>query len=191
MKKQFILFTSSIAIACYAMFSMSSCTKLAKNLQYDLDMQTATVDITIPPCLDTTVAVAGTQSANYNIDSFIKANTANVLGVSNITSAKIQSCVLEIQQTSTSEFNNFANFKSVSASLHTDKNLTPYTLKIDNNPDVYSLSLSVPVDPNAELKGYLNNGNMFTYTLGGSLRRKTTDTIHCKATITFKVHVQG
>jgi hypothetical protein len=190
MKKQFFL-TSALAVTCFAMSTMSSCTKLAKNLQYDLDMQTATVDVVIPPYLDTNANVSGSQVNNYNIDSFIKANTANVLGVSNITSAKLRSCVLVIQPNTHTELNNFANFKSVSASFHTNGNLTPYTLSIPSNPNVYNETLSLPVDTTAELKGYLSGGNQFTYNLGGSLRRAITDSVHCKATITFKIHVQG
>jgi hypothetical protein len=191
MKKQSFLLTSALALTCFAMTSITSCTKLAKNLQYNLDMQTATVDIVIPPYSDTTANVMGTQTNYYNIDSFIKANTANVLGVSNITSAKLSSCVLTIVPTSTTALNNFGNFKTVSASFHTNGNTTPYTLTITNNPSTYSETLSLPVDTTAELKGYLSGGNQFTYNLSGTLRRAITDSIHCKATITFKVRVQG
>ena len=191
MKKRSFLVKSTLALSCFALFSISSCTKLAKNLQYDLDMQTATVDLIIPPYPDTAVIVAGTQTSDYNIDSFIKANTANVLGVSNITSAKMKSCKLQIVPTLTTVNNNFANFKNINASFYTNGNQTPYTLRILNNPNIYAESLSLPVDATSELKGYLSGGNKFTYNIGGQLRKAITDTVRCKATIVFSIHVQG
>ncbi len=189
MKKRSFLITSTLALSCFAMFYLNSCTKLAQALQYDLAMQTATVNITIPPYPDTTIAANGTQSNTYNVDSFIKANTANVLGVSNITSAKITSCVVTLLNPTVAE--NFANFKTCNASFHTNGNTTPFTVTIPNNPDVYSSTLTLPVDTTAELKGYLTGGSTFTYNLGGSLRRPTTDSLHATCTFTFKLHVQG
>ena len=189
MEKRSFLVSSTLVLAGFAVLAFNSCTKLAKNLQYDLDMQTASVDITIPPYADTSITVAGSQTTNYNIDSFIKANTGNVLGVSNISSAKLKTCVLTLH--GATQTLNFANFKSCSGSLYSASNLDPYTVTIANNPDVYSTSLDLPVDPDKELKGYLANSNQFTYSLGGKLRRPTTDSIHCTATFTFKVHVQG
>lgn len=188
MKKQRLLLTATLALSTVALLTTQSCTKLAKNLQYDLAMQTASVQIVLPQALDTMTASAGTQTNYYNIDSFIKANTANVLGVSNITSAKLQSVVLSLTNPSAS--NNFANFKSCYGSFYTNSNTTPYQVSVANNPDVYSTQMSLPVDTTAELKGYLGANN-FTYSVGGSLRRVTTYSLHITAQITFKVHVQG
>ncbi len=189
--KKSVFLKSSLAIACLGLFTLNSCTKLAKNLQYDLDMQTATVDLVIPPYPDTTVLVSGSEVVTYNIDSFIKANTANVLGVKNITSAKLSSCKLEIVPALTTPANNFQNFKTVSASFFTDGNKTPYTLTVPNNPNLYATTLNLPVDTKSDLVGYLSGGNKFTYTIGGTLRKAITDTVHCKATIVFNIHVQG
>ncbi len=185
------LVTSTLALTCIAMFSLHSCTKLAKNLQYDLDMQTASVDIVLPPCFDTTVTATGTQANYYNIDSFIKKYTGGVLGVTNITSAKIKTCSLTILNPNTALGIDFGNFKSINASFYTNGYTTPYTVNIPNNPATSSDVLNLPVDTTAELKNYLINGNQFTYTLGGKLRRPTEDSIHCHVEFTFKMHVQG
>ncbi len=189
MKLNFLLTGPTLAIACFSIIGLNSCSKLAKNLQYNLEMQTASVDVVIPPYSDSNVAVSGTQTNYYNIDSFIKKNTGDVLGVSNISSATIKSCVLTLANPTSSR--NFANFKSCNASFYTNGNTTPFTVNIPNNPDVYSEQLSLPVDSTAELKGYITNGNQFTYTLGGSIRRPLNDSLHCHMVITFKVHVQG
>ncbi len=189
MKKQIKFLATTLAFTCATMLSMNSCTKLGKNLQYDLDMQTASVDVIIPAYGDTTISVSGSQTVFFNIDSFIKANTANLMGVVNIKSAKIKSCVLTLVDPTPAI--NFANFKSCSGYFYTSADNTPFGVSIPSNPDVYAASLALPVDTAAELKGYLSNGNQFTYSLGGKLRRATNKEVHCTATFTFKVHVQG
>ena len=189
MKKQIKSLALAIAFIGASMLTLNSCSKLAKNLQYDLDMQTASVDVVIPAYGDTSISIAGSQTVFFNIDSFIKANTANLMGINNITSAKIKSCVLQLQEPTPAI--NFANFKSCSGSFFTSGNNTPFSVSISNNPDTYAASLTLPVDTAAELKGYLSNGNQFTYSLGGRLRRATPAAVHCTATFTFKVHVQG
>ena len=189
MKNKIKSIATTLAFTCATMLSMNSCSKLAKNLNYDLDMQTASMDVVIPAYSDTNISVSGSQTVFFNIDSFIKANTGNLMGVSNITSAKIRSCNLALQDPTPAL--NFANFKSCTGSFHTDGNLEPFAVSIPYNADAYSATLSLPVDTSAELRGYMSNGNQFTYSLGGRLRRPTTKEIHCTATFTFKVHVQG
>ena len=189
MKNQIKIIASSLAFACASMLAFNSCTKIANNLQYDLEMQTATVDVEIPAYDNTTIAISGSQTVDYNIDSFIRANTANMMSVSNITSAKIKSCKLVLNDATPEA--NFANFKSCNASFFTDGNKTPFKISILDNPDKYATELELPVDTEAELKGYLSGGNKFTYTLGGQLRRATKTAVHATATIAFNIHVQG
>ena len=188
MKKNRILFTSALAITCLAVASLQSCSKLAKNLQYDLDMQTASVDVVLPPSSDTVGTASGSQTANYNVDSFIKANTANVLGISNITSVKIKSVTLTLTNATVDQ--NFANFKSCYGSVYSNSNTTPYVLSVPSNPDVFASTLALPVDTSSDLRNYMTGTN-FTYTLGGSLRRATHDSVRCTVQFAFKVHVQG
>lgn len=187
MKKKPYLFTAS-AVALFAgSIALHSCTKLVNNLQRDLEMETTTVEMVIPP-VDTTVAFTGAATNYYNVDSFIKASTANVLGINNITSAKIASCQITIDNPSTA--NNFANFKSCSASFHTNAKTDPYTVSVANNPDVYATSLNLPVDTSADIRTYFN-GNQFSYSLNGALRRATTDSLRCKMVVKFRMRVQG
>ncbi len=189
MKSQIKLLASAVAFTFATMVILNSCSKLTNNLQYDLDMQTASIDVIIPAYGDTSISVFGSQTVDFNIDSFIKANTANLMGVSNITSAKIKSCALKL--TDPTPAANFANFKSCSGSFYTNGDTTPFGITITNNPDKYAETLLLPVDTTAELKGYLSNGNKFTYSLGGKLRRATAAPVHCTATFTFAVHVKG
>ena len=188
MKNMKLVSTIALATAIASVVTLQSCSKLASALNYDLTLQTASVNITIPPSAYTTAALSGSVNNYVNVDSFIKANTANVLGISNITSVKITSAVMTITNGSTA--NNFANFKSCYASVASNTNMTPYTINIDSNPDVYSTSLPLPVDSTKELKSYLS-GNQFTYTGGGILRRAVTDSIKCTVSFKYSIHVQG
>ena len=167
-----------------------SCNKIASNLQYDLSMQTGSIDIKIAPISDTSAGLTmGTVTSVYSIDSFVKANTGNVLGAHNISSAKMSSCTLTLLNPSTT--NNFANFQNSAVSFYTNSNATPFNIaNITGNPDIYASTLNVPVDATAEMKGYLN-GNQLTYSLVGKMRRATTDTIICRVQVTMNVHVHA
>lgn len=189
MKKYRLLIATGIAaVTCIGLSTLQSCDKVASLLQYDLAMQTASAEVVIPPTTDTVGSSSGSQTVYYNIDSFIKANTGNVLGLNNITSAKIQSCTITLENPTSA--NNFANFRSAYGSVYSNSNTTPYTLSITSNPDTYSDVLTMPLDTSVNLKPYLT-GNQITYSMGGSLRRATTDSIHCRVEFKFKIHVQG
>jgi hypothetical protein len=168
----------------------SSCNKIASVLQYDLSMQTASADVIIPPLSDTTLSVAmGSISSPSNTDSFVKANTGGVLGVSNIGSAHIVSCSLTLQNPNTG--NNFGNFQSASVAFFTNANTTPVTVaSIAANPATYATALDVPVNTTADLSSYLH-GNQLTYSLTGKLHNATTDTLICRVQLKLNVHVHG
>ena len=184
--KKLTLFALLAIVATVA--TLQSCSKIASLLQYDVPVQSGTITISIPPSADTVGSTAGTAMNTLNVDSIIKANTGNALGVNNITSVKLTSVTLTLLNSSAA--NNFANFKSCYGSVSSNSNTTPYTVNVANNPDVTSSSLSLPVDSTAELKSYLT-GTTYTYGLGGVLRRATTDTLTCTIVFQFKAHVQG
>jgi hypothetical protein len=169
--------------------AFQSCTKGKNKLKYDLPLQTGSVEVTVPPTSDTTNAKElGTGVNTFNIDSFIRANTNNLLGISNIQSVKLTSVTLKLSPATPT--NNFANLQSYYASFYTSGNTTPYTIPVTLNNDEFSDTKTLPVDPNVELKGYLN-GNNFTYNVGGKLRRPITDSLKCKIEFKFMVSVQG
>jgi hypothetical protein len=187
MKKQ--SFKSAMAFTLIVgSLTLSSCTKLGKNLQFTLPMQTGNVNLTIP----VTNASSGTLTfgpvANYyNVDSFIKASTANQLGVSNITSVKLTSCTITINNATSA--NNFANFSSCSASFSSNTDTSPYTLDISNNPNTFSGTINLPVDTSQNLSSYL--GDQFNYSVSGALRSSITIPLNCTISYAFNVVVQG
>ena len=169
---------------------LQSCSKIASDLQYDLSMQTASVNIIIAPISDTTAGLTmGTVISSYKIDSFIKSKTSGKLGVSNISSAKMSSSSLTLVNPNSG--NNFANFQNCNVNFFTNTNTSPFSLAvITNNPDTYAATLNVPVDATTDMKTYLQ-GNELTYSLSGKLRRNTTDTLTCTVQLSMNVHVHG
>ena len=100
-----------LAVTFISFTVVSSCTKVGKNLYFTLSMQTGSANVTIPVTpLTSGTAVFGPTSNSYNVDSFIKAQTGTLLGVQNITSVKITSCVLMINNAT--KANNLQNLKS-------------------------------------------------------------------------------
>jgi len=190
MKPNRKILSVAMAFSCASFLAFQSCTKLANNLLYELPMQTASVNITIPATMaDSTVDIdLGSATTNYNVDSFIKASTGNVLGVNNITSAKIKTILLTLQNPDS--VNNFSDFKSARASVTSSSNSTPFTVNLENNPDIYTPTLSLPVDTSVDLKSYLNSSS-FTYKVGGRMRRSTTTALHCIVQFSYVVKVKG
>ncbi len=189
MKKHSVKIAFFAALLAVSTVYLNSCTKLADLVQYDLNMQTADLDFVIPPFPDTTMTLTGTQTINYNVDSFIKANTKNLLSFNNITSAKVTSCNIVLENASAT--NNFANFRSCSASFTSNANSTAYNIGAANPADAFSSSLNLSVDTTQDLKAYFINANSFNYSLSGSLRRPLTDSLHAHVTMTYRLHVKG
>jgi hypothetical protein len=187
MRKHNLIPVIALLVTFITISTLQSCTKLAQKLNFSLNMQTQSVDITIPPTGTITNATFGPVTTYYNVDSFIKANTANQLGIANISSVKLASCVLTLHNATST--NNFQNFQSVAASFYSNTDNNPYQMSIDNNPDVFATTLSLPVDPNKEFSSYL--GNQFTYSVTGTLRRPTTDSLKCTVTFTYNMVVKG
>src|ERR1039457_1073700 len=94
MKKTHLISIIVIAITFGTVATFQSCTKLAKILNFNLGMQTETVNVTIPVTTGTNgVVTVGPATNTFNVDSFIKSQTGNQLGASNITSVKLASVV--------------------------------------------------------------------------------------------------
>jgi len=184
MRKKHLIRIMPLAAVFCAMVSFQSCTKIGQLLHFDLSMQTQSVTVDIPPASG--VISVGPVVTSYNVDSFIKASTAGQLGVANIKSVKMSSCVMTINNPTPQ--NNFANFESASATAFSNTDTNPYTISITNNPNTYASTLNLPVDQ-TELSPYL--GSQFTYSFTGKLRRATTAKMNVTITFTYSVSVGG
>ena len=188
--KQIRIIPSLVVTTTIALVSMlQSCTKIGNALQYDLALQSGSVTVAIPPMANAGSSASVDAGSNtINIDSFIKAHTAGLLGVANIQSVKLTSCTVTVQNGNAA--NNFANFESCNAAFSSNAEVIPYQISIADNPDAFATSLTMPVDTTTELKSYLV-GNQFNYSVGGKLRRSTTDTLNCTIQFQFNIRVKG
>ena len=187
MNKQNRIFRIGFIIAAFALIStLQSCTKALQGLKFNLGLQTQSVSLTVPVSPSGTYSI-GPLTTTYNLDSFIKAQTASTLGISNISSVKMVSVIITINNPDSS--NNFANFQSVNASFFSNSYSTPYAISITNNPNSYSNSLSLPVNSTDELKSYF--GTQYTYNITGSLRSPVTKPLNCTLQYSFNLIVQG
>ena len=131
--------------------------------------------ISVPVITDTiSQTVMGTGSFSYNVDSIIKANTKNALGLNNVDNFQVINCTLTIQNPDSTD--NFANFEESQVAFFSNSNSTPLTIvSVSGNPDVYAASLTLPSNNNTNLKSYIASSGptMFTYSVGGKMRHPT------------------
>ena len=190
MKKTYLLCALAIA-GCGFVFS--SCNKVASVLATATGISWSGVDMTIavPAESDTTVpANVGTGTFSYNLDSLIKSQTNKLLKLSNIDTFEIIGCLLTI--TNPDANNNFANFETAQLSFSTRYNSTVVNMgEIDNNPDSYATTLSVPVNKTVNLKTYISplGNTTFNYSLFGKLRRATTASLTVNVHLDYYIHV--
>ena len=123
----------------------------------------------------------GPNTSSYNVDSFIVAQSGRSFGAKNIVSAKVKSITLSLSNATPES--NFQNFKSCTLLFHSNSYSGDYLVTIADNPDIYANMLTFPIDPGADFRRYL--GNVFTYTMMGSLRRPVKTPLSC--TITYSI----
>ena len=169
-------------------FISSSCKKKPKDLLFTLNMQLPSAAFTLPPTTDTIDTLPyGSIYFTYNVDSFIRANTAHQLGINSITGVTLASCILTIQDPDT--VNNFRDFSTCDATFASDANPAPYMVLM-NNADTFAASVTAEADTVTQLKSYLATDH-FRYSFGGKLRRTITKTLNCTVQFAFIVNVGG
>jgi len=189
MRKQYVTTALLFATISIAVISFQSCTKTAQALKYNLKMKTGSVHFIIPASTFTVGNnMYGPVSNSYNVDSFIKAQTGTLLGIDNISSVKVASCTLTLDDPDTTS-KNFGNFESCYAEFYSDKYPSPFQVSDMNIPDADTRSINMSVDTSAELKSYI--GTQYTYTLYGKLRRPAPKDMHCTLQYSFNIVVQG
>ena len=190
MTKKNLFFKITVLFAVIFSFGTQSCTKLGNNLHFTLKLQPPALSITIPPIpvVDSTNAIRGSTPYYFNVDSFIKAGTGNLLSINNITNVKITACNFNFTNATTP--NNWANFQNVNIAFHSDANTSDFLINSGTIPDIFQSTLALPVDTTADLSSYFK-GNNFNYSIGGKMRRITTDTLKCNIQLSFSVTVNG
>lgn len=189
----------SLVMIVVALTTTHSCSKLASIIDKFLNFSTPAQNFDIPPISNTVVSlnsgiVPSLQgSVSYNLDSFAKANTGGSLGVNNVSSLKIDSCVFTISNPTTNS--NFSAFDSIAISITTNVNSTPYVLNA-TVPAVFTSRLTLlPADTTNNLVNYISmtagTKTILNYQIAGKMRNGTTDTMHCSGVLSFSTRVKG
>ncbi|MEZ5047132.1 MAG: hypothetical protein R2831_09090 [Chitinophagaceae bacterium] len=184
MKKLFFYSISMLSLA--SLFLLSSCSKIKDKLQTNITMKNADIEFTIPIISSTGTVSGGEENVLVNIDSLLKANNAEY-AVNNIKSVHLKSCTISMVDGDAN--NNFSALEACNVSFHANTNTTDITLaNVENNPDVESYNLSLPINTDIDFKDYFN-ATEFTYRFSGTARKTTTKEIHCKANIEYTLTV--
>ena len=175
--------TYAMAGLVMAATGFSSCDKIKDAIKVNVPVEIKDIEFTLPP-VTADQDFSQDFTASVDIDALIKQADPN-LGTGNIKSAKIESCVLTIDEGSQYEDDNFTALSSVNASIASNTNTNFTKIASINNP-AEKFVLDIPVNNDLDLKSYLQ-GNTFNFRFSGKAKRTTTHTLNCRATIKFKV----
>lgn len=170
-------------IACIIMATLfTSCNKLKDLVKVNVPLETADVNFSIQPQSAGTQALAG-FAVVINIDSLLKAENSR-LSISNIKKVKITGCKLVLLNSTAND--HFGAFSAFEVNLASNTNTNYHKIAgISSNPDAAAVTLDLPVS-DTDLKDYFNSTSL-NYQVSGTVRRATTTTLNCKATLTFDI----
>lgn len=183
MKKIIISFLAAFVLIA----GISSCKKIVSALFQGMDVNAPQVQVTIP----TIITISpnefplGSFSMHFNLDSIIKANTADVFGVNSVSSIKVKQISISI--TNADQVNNLANFESARITLQSNSDSNPAELFSINFPDSYAASFTSTTINSPDLLPYLK-GSDITYNLFGKMRRITTKPLNITVAVTLRVN---
>ncbi|HEX8461298.1 MAG TPA: hypothetical protein VF623_07705 [Segetibacter sp.] len=96
----------------------------------------------------------------FNLDSLIKANTANQFGIGDVSSVKLKEMTFTIVDGAT-QTNNFQNFESFRIGFSSNSNSTVAQIASYSFPDTYSTTASINTANTPELISYLSGGELY------------------------------
>jgi soluble cytochrome b562 len=185
MKKAFL----NVSLFAISAIGLTSCDDIAKELMKPFDVPVSNVTLTIPIVTNTlTESSLGATTTSFNMDSAIKANTANVFSINAVNSIKISAVTINL--TNADATNNISNFETVRVAFNTNNNTTQTTIGskaiVDNNAAT-NTSTTIDITNSPELKDYLKGSTTMTYTLFAKARRPTTHTLNAVISVTLHV----
>ena len=182
-----------VSVVATLVMGVYSCNKVLSLINKTFTVSIPAQNFVIPPVPDSVALASGympavSASFTYNLDSAIKANTGGSLGISNIGSFKISSCVLTV--TNPDSVNNFRAFQNMNIAFTSSAVSSTYNLGF-TQPDTYAPTMTLaPLDTSANMTNYLQGSN-FNFSVKGQMRHGTTDTMQCNAVFTFSINVKG
>ncbi len=171
------------ALCISALLNLSACDKLKEAAKVNLNLSNNDGNFTIPIILNTGQQNVGVDEIYINLDSLIKAQNSKV-GANNIREVKITKCQLDLSNGDAE--NNFSALQSCSMEIKSNVNTAYIKIAgINDNPDVESQSLNLPVESQLDLKDYFLSAHTFGLQLSANARKTTTKELQCQVTIHY------
>ncbi|WP_316836960.1 hypothetical protein [Pedobacter nutrimenti] len=162
-----------------------------ESIQRDINIETDSISFTFPVVTDTisTSQNLASISTTVSLDNIIKTQTNEQFSIADLRTAHIIGFKIKLSKPDTSQtnYNNLRVYSTLALGLSSATgNVIPVGV-LNNNPDLYSTGLSIPVTNTGDLKSTLNSN--VTYLVTGEARRKNTKIMAAKAVIQYQITV--
>mgnify|MGYP003578649896 FL=1 len=166
MKKVFLFLT----LAATTVFGLTSCEKLKDSLFEAFEIPYS-FEVTIPVVTNTTTELTlGQTAVRFNLDSVIRANTANVFGAEVVGNIQMKELAFEVIDGNASS--NLTNFSYVKMEVSSG-NSTPVVIGPYNIPSTATSSVSFPVTNSFNIKSMFS-GSTVNFKITGKAQKETT-----------------
>jgi len=172
------------AVVASVTLGLSSCEKLEDAL-FKPFQSPLSFDVTIPVISETNVEKQmGETVVRYNLDSVIRANTANVFGADIVGAMYIKEIGIQLQNSDAA--NDLGNFDYVKLSVASGGG-TPMVMGPFNIPATTTNAITLPAPPSINILPFFSGSNV-TFKLSGKANTATTKalTARVSATISFE-----
>jgi hypothetical protein len=162
-----------------------------ESIQRDINIETDSISFNFPVVTDTinsNVSLASI-STTVSLDNIIKTQTNGQFSITNLRAAHIIGFKIKLSKPDTSQtnYNNLRVYSALALGLSSSTANTIPVGALNNNPDLYSTRLNIPITNTSDLKSTLNSN--ITYLVTGEARRKNTKTMAAKAVIQYQLTV--
>lgn len=162
-----------------------------ESIQRDINIETDSISFTFPVITDsiTNPQNFATISTGVSLDEIIKTQTDHQFDLSTLKSARVIGFKIKLTtpDTSKTNYNNLRVFSTLSLGLKPEKGETINIGSLNNNPDLYSTRLSIPITNKSDLVTYLSSN--ISYIVTGAVIRKNTKEMKAKAVIQYQLNV--
>ena len=135
-----------------------TCNQIKEKLLPSFNVNIPAIDLTIPPLpivADEEIPV-GALKTHINMDSTIKANTANTFGADAVHFVKVKKLVIRVLNADKN--NNLSNFESARMRIYSDTASTD--IAVIHFPTKYTDSLTVIPPSSPDISNYLRGSNL-------------------------------
>lgn len=173
----------TLALSLVVIVALTACTKI-RDLFPAFNTEMPPVEVTVPPSVAIGIETSFSNTIKFNLDSAIKAHTANVFGVDALTSVKVKS--IKVQILNSDAMNDLSNFETIGFKFSSNTEATPAQVVTATIPNTPASTIELPTDNCPELKTYLK-GTELTFTATTKTRKVISKPLNTLITITLAI----